>query len=431
MTRVSRWWRPVAAVLAGGLALTSAVVPPAQAGWSGTENLSASTWTAIDWPWVSVDRQGDAILAWAACDSAASGCYHQVQVRQKTPTGAPGPVKTLSPVGASALWPVAASDDDGDSVVAWEQDRKVVARRVSRTGAVGALSQLSVTGNSAGSPVVAVDPGGTGLVAWTEIRGGSWVTVARFVYPSGAVGSPITLGSGDGDWPSIAVDRTGKAVVAWTESNARVVARRLKPGYLGPRTVFTSTYSGIGYGRVSVAVDRDGDAVVLFRKADNNTGRSYLWARQWSRTGAIGKVIGVAPSTDNLTLYSAVAMDLEGDYVVVWSRRTSQTQTDVFARRMYRTGTPGAVVRLGVGDRPSVAVDDDGDGNAVWQSPGPPYEATKVYARRVTRVGGYGTTSLLTTNGSVARADSSPGGRVAVVWQQKSYPYTIHARFGS
>lgn len=109
MTRVSRWWRPAAAVLAGGLALTSAMVPSAQAGWSGTENLSASTWTAIDWPWVSVDRQGDAILAWAACDSAASGCYHQVQVRQRTPAGAPGPVKTLSPVGASALWPVAAA----------------------------------------------------------------------------------------------------------------------------------------------------------------------------------------------------------------------------------------------------------------------------------------------------------------------------------
>ena len=432
MTRGSRWWRPVAVVLAAGLALTSAVAPPALAGWSVTDNLSASNWTAIDWPWVSVDRQGDAIIAWAACDGAASACYHQVQVRQKTASGVPGPIKTLSPLGAEAVWPVVASDDDGDSVVAWEQDRKVMARRVSKTGAVGALSQLSVTGNSAGQPVVAVDPGGTGIVVWTEIRSGSWYTVARFVYPSGALGSPMTLGSGDGDWPAMSVDRTGKSVVAWTESNTRVVARRMKPGYTGPATVFASPSSGIGYGRVSVDVDRDGDAVVLFRRVDNTTGSTYLWARQWSRTGVIGKVISVAPSTDNLTFYSAVAMDLEGDYVVTWSRRTSQTQTDVFARRMYRTGTPGAIVRLGVGDRPAVAVDDDGDGNVVWQSPGPPYDATKIYARRVTKAGGYGTTtSLLTPIGRVARAASSPGGRVAAVWQQKSYPYTIHARFGS
>jgi hypothetical protein len=428
--RGSRRWRRLAAgALTGALIVLIAVAEPARAGWSVTYNLSASNWMAMDWPAVAVDRQGDAIMAWAACDAAESGCYHQVQVRQKTPTGALGPIKTLSPKGASTAWPEVATDDDGDSVVVWQQDGRVYGRRVSRTGAVGSLLPLSTT--AAINPTVVVDPIGTGLAVWSEIRSGSFYTVARFIYPSGAIGSPITLGNGEGDQPAAVVDRSGKAVVAWTESNARVVARRMKPGYLGPRTVFTSTISGIGYGRVSAGVDRDGDAVIAFRRADNNTGRSYLWARQWSRTGTIGKVLGIAPSTDNLTFYSELAMDLEGDYVVVWSRRTSQTQTDVYARRVYRTGTLGTVTRLGVGDRPAIAVDDDGDGNAVWQSPGPPYESTKVYARRIAKTGAYGTTALLTTNGSVVRADSSPGGRVAVVWQQKSYPYTIHARFGS
>jgi hypothetical protein len=418
-----------AVALGGALALAMGVsVLPAEAAWTGTYAVSASGWQGQDSPTVATDRQGDSLLVWAACQTSSPGCYFQVQARLKSATGGLGPIRTLSPLGPSSFWPEVATDDDGDSAVVWEQDGRVVGRRVSAGGAlVGPLQALSNT--AATSPTVVVEPAGRALVVWSEIRNGGFFTVARFLYKDGSVSNAFTLGNGAADQPAAGIDRTGLAVVAWTESNATVVARRVKPGYISARTVMVAASSGAGYGRVSVGVDRDGDAVVTVRRAHDTEG-PRLWARRWSRTGALAAVQLLAPATDNLTFYHALATDLEGDSMVIWSRRTSNTQTDVFGRRIYRTGALGAITRLGVGDRPDVALDDDGNGLAVWQTPGPPYEATRVLARPISTAGGFGTTVTLSTDGRVTRTAASPGGNFAVVWQQKSYTYTIRARFG-
>ncbi|HZO64744.1 MAG TPA: hypothetical protein VFB74_07060 [Kribbellaceae bacterium] len=415
-----------AAVVVTGLALTAVVAAPAGGAWTTTVPVSASGWTGQDSPTVAVDRQGDALLVWAACDAAASGCYHQVQARRRTAAGALGPILTLSPLGSSSAWPQVASDDDGDSVVVWEQDGRVVGRRVSSTGALGTLRTLSST--SAGNPAVVIDPLGRALAVWSEVDAG-FRTKGRFIYRDGTVGSELSLGSGAADQPSVGIDRTGTAVVAWTEGIYRVVARRVKPGSISATKVFTSSYAGVSYGRVSVGVDRDGDAIVSFLRHKEGE-RSYLWARRWTRTGSLGGVLGLAPSTDNLTFYHALGTDLEGDSMVIWSRRTSQTRTDVFGRRIYRTGALGAITALGVGDRPAVALDDDGNGMAVWHSPGPPYDANVVYARTISTTGVFSGGVRLSLDGRVPRVDSSPGGRFSVIWQQKSYPYRINARIG-
>jgi hypothetical protein len=63
-----------------------------------------------------------------------------------------GPIKTLSPLGPVSAWPQVASDDDGDSAVVWEQDGRVVGRRMSATGSVGTLRTLSTT--SALNPLI-------------------------------------------------------------------------------------------------------------------------------------------------------------------------------------------------------------------------------------------------------------------------------------
>lgn len=421
--------RAVAATVTGalGIWLVSVVVPAEAATWSSTYNVSATGWMGQDSPTVAVDRQGDALLVWAACDLNSTYCFHQVQARIKPAAGSMGPIKTLSPLGTSSAWPQVASDDDGDSAVVWEQDSRVVGRRISATGVVGPLRTLSST--TALNPSVVVEPTGRALAVWTEIRGGSYYTVARYFGNDSYVGTLFTVGNGSGEHPAAGIDRTGTAVVVWTEGYARVVAKRIRPGYQSPLTAIAPAASGVGYGMPSVGVDRDGDAAISFRRTRSGE-MPHVWARLWSRTSTLGPVLGISPSTDNVTFYSALAMDLEGDSMVVWSRRTSSTQTDVFGRRIYRTGAVGAITRLGVGDRPSVTLDDDGNGLAVWQSPGPPYEATKVYARTVSPTGVFGTTDLLSSDGRVVRADSNPWGRFTVTWQQRSYPYQIRARVG-
>jgi hypothetical protein len=420
--------RAVTATLVGALAIAVTVAAPAEATWTSTYNLSATGWQGQDSPTVAVDRQGDSLLVWAACISGQSGCSFQVQARIRSAYGTMGAIKTLSSISTGSFWPKVASDDVGNSAVVWEQGGRVVGRRVSATGAVGSLRTLSAT--TATGPTVVVAPTGTALAVWTEIRNGSYYTVARYFYKDGSLGTPLTLGTGSADPPAAGIDRTGTAVVAWPASYTTVVAKRLRPGYQSPLRVIASAASTVRYAMVSVGDDRYGDAVVSFRRTRDGE-LPHVWARLWSHTNTLSGMLGVSPSTDNVSYYHALATDLAGDSVVVWSRWTSSTQTDVFGRRISRTGALGAVTRLGVGDRPAVTLDDVGNGLAVWHSPGPPYDATHVYARKVSTTGVFGATVTLSTNGRVARAASSPGGRFSVVWQQASYPYQIHARFGS
>src|SRR5258708_36313379 len=190
----------------------------------------------------------------------------------------------------------------------------------------------------------------------------------------------MTRGSQSGG-PAVGIDRLGTAVVSWTDASSRVVARRIKPGYVSPLRVIMPAVSGIGYGMVGVGDDRDGDAVISFLRSINSGtgGPAHVWARRWTRSGTLGTVLHISPKAANATFYSALATDLAGDSMIVWSQWTTSTHTGVFGRRISHTGSLGAITSLGVGDRPAVALDDDGNGLAAWQSPGPVTAARKVY----------------------------------------------------
>jgi len=127
----------------------------------------------------------------------------------------------------------------------------------------------------------------------------------------------------------------------------------------------------------------------------------------------------------------AAAPDLDGDSILVWTRRNAAAhQTELLGRRLSAAGTLGGPVSLGLGDRPEVALDDNGDGLVVWHAPGSPQDATQVKARTISQTGVFGAARTLSSDGRVTRTDTSPTGRFAVVWQRKSYPYTIKAAFG-
>ena len=135
---------------------------------------------------------------------------------------------------------------------------------------------------------------------------------------------------------------------------------------------------------------------------------------------------------DAAGFHHTVATDLDGDSILVWTRHNATAyQTELLGRRLSAAGTLGGPVSLGLGDRPEVALDDNGDGLVVWHAPGSPQEATQVKARTISQTGVFGAARTLSSDGRVTRTDTSPTGRFAVVWQRKSYPYTmIKAAFG-
>jgi hypothetical protein len=93
-------------------------------------------------------------------------------------------------------------------------------------------------------------------------------------------------------------------------------------------------------------------------------------------------------------------------------------QTELLGRRLSAAGTFGGPISLGLGGRPELALDDNGDGLVVWHAPGSdPGQGPHHLPDRA-----FGAAQPLSSDGRVARTDTSPTGRFAVVWQRSSYP---------
>ncbi|HKA67616.1 MAG TPA: hypothetical protein VKG85_00720, partial [Actinomycetes bacterium] len=93
--------------------------------------------------------------------------------------------------------------------------------------------------------------------------------------------------------------------------------------------------------------------------------------------------------------------------------------TYMYVRRITRGGSVGQVVRVTTyGRLHTVRVDDDGDGVIVWQGRGINSTPT-VRARRISRWGGLGPTSLLVAGiGRYPTMAVSPTGRAIVAWER-------------
>ncbi len=434
-TRIRGWHLiRTAAALAGVLSACLMMAPPAEASWTPVVTLSGAGWQGQDWPVLAVSRHGQSLLVWSACKTGGTECIFQVQARIRHRGGAMGPVKTLSPLtSGDASWPEVAADDSGDSAVVWQNDSsQVLGRRVTASGTLGALRTLSRPGMLSINPEVVIAPAGGALVVWMQENNGAWTVAGRRFNKDGSLGSVFTLGPAVADFPGIAIDRLGTAVVAWTEPGYKVVARRVSPGHLSPLRVIMPAVSGIGYGMVTVGDDRDGDAVICFNRSINsgNGGPLHVWARRWTRTGRVGTVLRLSPATRNVTFYHALSTDFAGASTVVWGQWTSQGKTAVYGRRISSTGSLGPIRYLGVGDRPAVTLDDAGAGLAAWQTPGANTGVSKVYGRRISKSGSFGSLAELSSDGGVVRVASSPLGHFSMIWQQRSAPWRIRARFG-
>jgi hypothetical protein len=414
-------------------ALTGVAAGAAAGRWGGPKFVSADGWMATDALALAVDRQGEALLVWEACDLATAGCYHQVQARTLTRRGRLGPVVNVSELGPAVALPKAASDDHGDTVVAWEQhdthtNWRIAARRVGRNGSLGSILMLTPDGAIGSNPQVAVAASGRALVVWTEYQAsaasGSWSTVARNVFAGGSVGPRIELGGGSPEAPAVAIDRRGVAVVAWTDYT-QVFARRIGPRGVTPLRVLASGRSSRGGpATVRVTVDNNGDTAVSFRQSAGKWPGVFL--RHWRRGGSLGPLLAVSPPRHENGFHHSLASEADGDSIVFWTRALPGDRFAVYGRSVSRTGRLGRVVDVGHGDFPDVALADDGDGVAVWHYP----DDDVMNAVRISTISAatmIGRPRKLATNGRFAQAAAAPGGRVVVVWQLNFAPNRIQA----
>ena len=297
---------------------------------------------------IASDTTGDAVAVWRRFD----GTNWRVQARTISRSGALGPILTLSAAGEDAQGGHAAIDADGDAVAVWQRfdgtKLRAQARTISRSGALGPIRNLSVAGEDAYSgPSVAIDAEGDALAVWAST-------------PDLEESSDFGLG---GTIESRSISRTG---------SLGTITRLASCGFLLP-------------GGPGVASDADGDAIAIWTDNCATGGDPGLFhgveTRRISRTGMLGPIITVTEPLDEEGLAPGIAIDADGDAVVIWSQfyfGACAGASDVIAVPISKAGVLGPRSTLsGVGPlctwlgyNAQIASDADGDVVAVWDFEG-------------------------------------------------------------
>jgi hypothetical protein len=257
-------------------------------------------------PAVAAESNGDFVVAWT--DTARDGANGGIFARRFTSAGsalaAEFQVNTFT--SGQQYGPAVGMDADGDFVIAWSSDNQdglsygVFARRFSAAGSPLAVEfQVNLyTPTPQQRPSVASETNGDFVVVWnSSLQDGGVFGVFGRRFSS-----------------------TGAPIAAEFQVNA-----------------YTPGYQGDG----AVAMDADGDFVVAWASPHENSNYG-IFARRFSSAGQpVAVEFQVNVYTPNYQLGASVRSDSDGDFVITWfSAGQDSDDNGVFARAFSRAGEP-------------------------------------------------------------------------------------------
>ncbi|HEY3421443.1 MAG TPA: hypothetical protein VGK23_12905 [Methanomassiliicoccales archaeon] len=318
-----------------------------------------------------------------------------------------------------------AMDVNGEAIAVWGGSSIFALRFI--PGASGTVELLEYGSGYASKPQVAAAINGNAVVVWQQYDGAHDSIYAR-MYVAGVWGPVVLLEYGTGNaWsPQVAMDREGNAVVVWQQfddsSHLNLYARYFSSGTWGEVTLLE--YGTGNAWSPQVAMDDNGNAMVVWSQYDCSSHLS-IYARYFS-SGAWGAVALLEYGTGN-AWSPQVAMDGNGNAMAVWSQLDSLSHMSVYAM-YFSSETWGEVMPLktGAGDASCAQVAMDGNGNAmvVWSQTWWPtdggQELSGIYSDRFSS-GTWGTPQLLENNSANnyfydPRIAMDGNGDATVVW---------------
>jgi len=306
-------------------------------------------------PSVSVDADGDFVVVWESSGSAGSDSLNRSIQGQRyeadgSAVGAQFQVNSYT-TGNQQL-PSVSVDADGDFVVVWEgagsagsdtSSGSVHGRRYDSGGnALGAEFQVNTyTTSQQVGPAVSVDADGDFVVVWRSTGSfddddsGSSVQGRRFDSNGNGLGAEFqvnTYTTGAQRSPSVSSSAFGDFVVVWhgavsagtDTSSYSVQGQRYDAGGNAQGAEFqVNTYTTLAQKFPSVAVDVDGDFVVVWSSGGSADTDDSSYSVQGQRYDASGNPVSsefqVNSHTTSGQFSYSVAVDPDGDFVIVWS----------------------------------------------------------------------------------------------------------------
>jgi hypothetical protein len=327
-----------------------------------------------------------------------------------TPPGDPTENQTDTSVNRNKVGdqsdPAVASNSIGEHVVVWVTDTDtnstdIMFLRYDKYGrAVGTETLVcSVAAGAQVNPDVAMDPLGNFVVVWAGYgTGDDYGIYARLFDTFGkAQGEQFRVNQyriNNQDLPSVAMDANGDFLVTWTSygqdgDKDGVYARRYnKLGQALSSEFRVNTTTKNRQDSSDVAMDTNGNFVVIW-ESDQQDGSSWgIYGQRYNSSGqAVGSEFRVNTYTTDKQIDPHVAMDASGDFIVVWSSFNQDgSGYGVYARRYNSAGTAlnaseFRVNQTAVNWQLEAAVSTDYNGNfvVVWTAFGQDDELIKDY----------------------------------------------------
>jgi hypothetical protein len=377
--------------------------------------------------------------------------------------------------GSEANFPAVGVDPTGNFIVVWEERGVPGSPDQSRLGIQA--QRWSVDGDPLGGqfqvnsyttgdqryPDVASASGGNFLVVWTSLDSTVFpaegdIFAQRFGSDGQPVGGEILVNSyttGDQSAPRATVAQNGDFVVVWESSGSpgnddddeSIQGRRISStGVLGPQFQVNS-YTTRGQLEPDIAAAPGGSFVVVwwsFRSpGTDNSSQSILARRLDNSASPLGSDFQVNTYTTSSQRLPAVAVEPDGDFLVVWEsfgtvNQDTNDRWEINARRFNSAavgqGDDFQINQTYVEDQrnPDVGADPRGEFMVTWQSEGSygsggDEDSWSVHFRRVNTDGGFASAqtqiNTFTVNGQDEPAVGfGPGCKILVVWRSQGTP---------
>lgn len=360
-----------------------------------------------------------------------------------------------------------AADGQGSFAVVWESrgsfgddssERSIQARRFASTGLpVSVEFQVnSYTSSYQAAPTIAADQKGDLAVLWHSA--GSFATdnsessiqLQRFDATDTAVGSELQVNAYTANlqWlPAVAVDGQGEFVVVWQSRGSygndrdwSIQGQRYSEAGSPIGVQFqVNSYTSSHQDRAAVSSDSDGNFVVVWESLGSPSTDASGWSVQGQRFHFDG-----APNGDQFQVNSYtyahqklpdVAVDIQGNFVVVWeSSASAGPDVDVSSIQGQRFDSSGAAAgdQFQINDFapgsqtwPAVAMDGLGRFVVVWESFGSPGSdasgrsiQAQLFDKSGDRLGGqFQVNSYTSGNQSFPDVTLDAAGNIVVVWE--------------
>jgi hypothetical protein len=399
----------IACVSVGALFFTTVPSLSAQTPSGGEFRANTYTTSFQQRAAVATDSDGDFVVVWQSSgqDGNGEGIYGQRYNSSGTAQGSEFRVNTYTTSTQSN--PSIAMDSDGDFVVVWQSSGQdgnsdgIYGQRYNSSGtAQGSEFRVNTyTTSNQLNPSIAMDSDGNFIVVWDS----SWqdgslngIYGQRYNSSGTAQGGEFrvnTYTSNLQSIPSVAMDSDGDFVVVWGSnsqdgSGYGIYGQRYNGSGTAQGSEFrVNTYTTSGQGLATVAMDSDGDFVVVWQSNGQDGSGNGIYGQRYNSSGtAQGSEFWVNTYTTGAQSNPSIAMDSDGDFVVMWnSDGQDGSNNGIYGQRYNSSGTAqGSEFRFNtyttsIQRYASVAMDSDGDYVVVWQSYGQDGSSYGIYGQ--------------------------------------------------